>query len=118
MTFISVVLNIQLLWKFKCLGDFFEFCIPAEICHIEPWGHSFWTFLKFGSDFDLAQDFPCSVKTVECGQIFILACRQFRKRVSIILKKQGPDADPEGGRTPTPFCAKFFKNSSKLAKIC
>ena len=36
------------------------------------------------SDFDLAQHFSCSasvtVKTVECGQIFILACRQLRKK--------------------------------------
>ena len=37
------------------------------------------------SDFDLAHHFSCSVKTVECGQIFILACRQLRKRLSIIL---------------------------------
>ena len=28
------------------------------------------------SDFDLAQHFSCSVKTVECGQLFILACGQ------------------------------------------
>ena len=32
------------------------------------------------SDFDLAQHFSCSVKTVECGQIFILACRQLREK--------------------------------------
>ena len=32
------------------------------------------------SDFDLAQHFSCSVKTVECGQIFIIACRQSRKK--------------------------------------
>ena len=32
------------------------------------------------SDFDLAQHFSCSVKTVECGQIFLLACRQLRKK--------------------------------------
>ena len=37
------------------------------------------------SDFDLAHHFSCSVKTVECGQIFILACRQLRKRLRIIL---------------------------------
>ena len=37
------------------------------------------------SYFDPAQHFSCSVKTVECGQIFILACRQLRKRLSIIL---------------------------------
>ena len=24
--------------------------------------------------------FSCSVKTVECGQIFLLACRQLRKK--------------------------------------
>ena len=32
------------------------------------------------SDFDLEQDFSCSVKTVECGQLFILACGQLRKK--------------------------------------
>ena len=32
------------------------------------------------SDFDLAQHLYCSMKTVECGQIFIPACRQLRKR--------------------------------------
>ena len=34
------------------------------------------------SVFDLAQHFSCSVKAVECGQIFILllACRQLRKK--------------------------------------
>ena len=32
------------------------------------------------SDFDLAQHFSCSVKTVECGHLFILACGQLRKK--------------------------------------
>ena len=32
--------------------------------------------------FCLAQHFSCSVKTVECGQIFILSCRQLRKKDS------------------------------------
>ena len=32
------------------------------------------------SNFDLAQHFSCSVKTVECGHIFLLACRQLRKK--------------------------------------
>ena len=32
------------------------------------------------SDFDLEQHFSCSMKTVECGQIFILACQQLRKK--------------------------------------
>ena len=32
------------------------------------------------SDFDLAQHFSCSVKTVECDQKVLLACRQLRKK--------------------------------------
>ena len=32
------------------------------------------------SDFDLAQHFSCAVKTVECGQIFILACQLLQKK--------------------------------------
>ena len=35
---------------------------------------TFGRFLLFSSDCYLAQDFSCSVKTVECGQIFLLAC--------------------------------------------
>ena len=31
---------------------------------------------------DPAQHFSCSVKTVECGQIFLLACLQFWKKGS------------------------------------
>ena len=42
-------------------------------------------FATLRSDFDLAQHLSCSLKTVECGQIFLLACRQLRKKLSIIL---------------------------------
>ena len=35
--------------------------------------------LIISSDFDLSQHFSCSVQTVECGQIFLLACLQLRK---------------------------------------
>ena len=38
------------------------------------------TAFIISSDFDLAQHFSCSVKTVECGQLFILACGQLRKK--------------------------------------
>ena len=31
-------------------------------------------------DIDLAQHFFCSVKTVGCDQIFLLACQQLRKK--------------------------------------
>ena len=55
----------------------FWFCIPAGICKIKV--TAFGRFI-ISSDFDLAQHFSCSVKTVECGQIFLLACRQLRKK--------------------------------------
>ena len=37
------------------------------------------------SDFDLAQHFSCSVKTVECGQLFILACGQLQKKAQFFF---------------------------------
>ena len=65
---------------FKCPGDVFRLCIPLTICNIEvqSFGRFYYDF--FNSDFDLAQRFFCSVKTVECCQIFLLACRQLRKK--------------------------------------
>ena len=39
----------------------------------------FWT-LSLDFDLAVAQHFSCSVKTVECGQIFLLACRQLQKK--------------------------------------
>ena len=41
---------------------------------------SFRRFCNLAQDFDLAQHFSCSVKTVKCGQIFLLACRQLQKK--------------------------------------
>ena len=41
----------------------------------------------FSSAFDLAQHLSCSVKTVECGQIFLLACQQSQKKGSAIGDK-------------------------------
>ena len=38
-------------------------------------------FFIISSDFDLAQHFSCSVKTVERGQTFLLACQQLQKKV-------------------------------------
>ena len=61
---------IQLFQKVQLSGWSFGFCIPTGIC----------VFI-ISSDFDPAQHFSCSVKTLECGQIFLLACRQLRKKV-------------------------------------
>ena len=47
-------------------------------CNIQ--GHKFWMFLQLSFDFELAQHFSCSVKTVEGDQIFILSCQQLRKK--------------------------------------
>ena len=65
-----------LLQKVQLSGWYFESCrpIPSAIRNIEVT-----TFACF-YNFDLAQDFSCSVKKVECGQIFILACQQLRKK--------------------------------------
>ena len=64
--------------KFKCLGDVLDSVTPITVGHIEV--PSFERF--YNLDVDLAQHFSCSVKTVECGQIFLLllACQQLRKK--------------------------------------
>ena len=57
----------------------FWFLYPCR--NLQNWGQSFWTFLWFSWDFDLAKHFSCSVRTVEiCGQIFPLTYRHTRKK--------------------------------------
>ena len=36
--------------------------------------------IYISSDFDLAQYLSCSVKNVNCGQIFLLTCRFLQKK--------------------------------------
>ena len=61
----------------KCLGDVLDSVTPHNRLP-----HRFEDVPSFGfsSDLDLAQNCSCSVKTVECGQIFLLACWQLRKK--------------------------------------
>ena len=63
--------------KFKCLGDVLASVSLQEFAKLRS---QLLDVLIISSDFDLAQHFSCSVKTVECGQSFILACGQFRKK--------------------------------------
>ena len=63
---------------FKCLGDFFDSVSLLKFATLRLQLLDVLTCLIIYHD--LAQDFSCSVKTVECGQIFILACRQLRKK--------------------------------------
>ena len=67
---------LPLLQKVQLSGWYFESCrpIPSAIRNMEVT-----TFACF-YNFDLAQDFSCSVKRVECGQIFLFACQQLRKK--------------------------------------
>ena len=78
---ISVVL-FSCFKKFKCLGDVLASVSLPEFAKLRS---QLLDVFIISSDFDLAQHFSCSVKTVECGQLFILACGQLRKRLSIIL---------------------------------
>ena len=56
--------------------NFSSSMIPAGICKIRVLD----VFI-ISSDFNLTQHFSCSVKSVECGQIFFLACQQLQKKV-------------------------------------
>ena len=73
---ISVVL-FSCLKKFKCLGDVLASVSLPEFAKLRS---QLLDVFIISSDFDLAQHFSCSVKTVECGQLFILACGQLRKK--------------------------------------
>ena len=73
---ISVVL-FSCFKKFKCLGDVFASVSLPEFAKLRS--QLLYVFI-ISSDFDLAQHFSCSVKTVECGQLFILACGQLWKK--------------------------------------
>ena len=64
--------------KLKCLGDVLDSVTPITICHNEV--------PSFGRYYNLAQILIyhsifllSELKTVECGQIFLLACRQLQK---------------------------------------
>ena len=74
---ISVVL-FSFFKKFKCLGDVLASVSLPEFAKLRS---QLLDVFIISSDFDLAQHFSCSVKTVECGQLFILACGQLRKKV-------------------------------------
>ena len=63
--------------KFKCLGDVLASVSLPEFAKLRS---QLLDVFIISSDFDLAQHFSCSVKTVECGQLFILACGQLRKK--------------------------------------
>ena len=86
MRFISIVF-FSWFKKFKCPGDsvsllkFATFRLGLQLL-------PFCAFFKVSSDFDLAQNFSCSVKTMECGQIVFLACQQLRKKVQHNFKGQ------------------------------
>ena len=73
---ISVVL-FSCFKKFKCLGDVLASVSLPEFAKLRS---QLLDVFIISSDFDLAQHFFCSVKTVECGQLFILACGQLRKK--------------------------------------
>ena len=73
---ISVVL-FSCFKKFKCLGDVLVSVSLPEFAQLRS---QLLNVFIISSDFDLAQHFSCSVKTVECGQIFLLACRQLPKK--------------------------------------
>ena len=73
---ISVVL-FSCFKKFKCLGDVLASVSLPEFAKLRS---QLLDVFIIGSDFDLAQHFSCSVKTVECGQLFILACGQLWKK--------------------------------------
>ena len=74
--YISVVL-FSCFKKFKCLGDVLASVSLPEFAKL---GSQLLDVFIISSDFDLAQHFSCSVKTVECGQLFILACGQLLKK--------------------------------------
>ena len=61
---------------FKCLGDVLASVSLLEFAKLKS---QLYDVFIISSDFDLAQHFSCSVKTVQCGQIFLAACRQLRK---------------------------------------
>ena len=63
--------------KFEYLGDVLASVSLSEFAKLRS---QLWEVFIISSDFYLAQHFSCSVKTVECGQIFILAWRQLRKK--------------------------------------
>ena len=63
--------------KFKYLGDVFASVSLPEFAKLRA--QLLYVF-KISSDFDLAQHFSCSVKTVGCSQIFLLACQQLWKK--------------------------------------
>ena len=67
---------IQLLQKVQVSGWCFGSVSLPEIAKLRS--QLLYVFI-ISSDFDLAQHFSCLVKTVECGHIFLLACRQLRK---------------------------------------
>ena len=73
---ISVVL-FSCFKKFKCLGDVLASVSLPEFAKLRS--QLLDVFIN-SSDFNLAQHFSCSVKTVECGQLFILACAQLWKK--------------------------------------
>ena len=74
-------LNILHPKKFQCVGDFFYFVsLLLKFATLPMRSQLIDIFLQFSSDFDLAQDFSCSRKTVVCGQIFLLACGPLRKK--------------------------------------
>ena len=73
---ISVVL-FSCFKKFNCLGDVSASVSLPEFAKLRS---QLLDVFIISSDFDLAQHFSCSVKTVECGQLFILACGQLRKK--------------------------------------
>ena len=73
---ISVVL-FSCFKKFKCLGDVLASVSLPEFAKLRS---QLLDVFIISSDFDLAQHFSCSVKTVECVQLFILACGQLRKK--------------------------------------
>ena len=73
---ISVVL-FSCFKKFKCLGDVLPSVSLPEFAKLRS---QLLDVFIISSDFDLAQHFSCSVKTVECGPIFILACWQLQKK--------------------------------------
>ena len=70
--------------KFECLGDVLASVSLPEFAKLRSQLLDVFIITSLSSDsvsdFDLAQHFSCSVKTVECGQLFILACGQLRKK--------------------------------------
>ena len=73
---ISVVL-FSCFKKFMCPGDVLASVSLPEFAKLRS---QLLDVFIISSDSDLAQHFSCSVKTVEWGQLFILACGQLRKK--------------------------------------